>query len=334
MSLSTARVIDVHAHAVLPEVMGAAGAYGPELLEEADGTPVFRIGDYRLRNVRYRGSPFMDPDVRLAAMDRTGVDFQVLGPNPLTYFHHIPIAEAVAFCRTHNDAMAALVCRYPARLGGLASLPMQDIDAAVEELTRSVRELGLLGAQIGTDLTVTLDDPAMDRLYARLVELDVPLFIHPGPAGIDGPAAPIQLMQHELDILTGFAAQETAAVATLVFGGVLHRHPEVDICISHGGGAMALLYGRLEHAAHKRAWVPDHLKPAGAFNAALRRLWYDVHMHDERSTQLLIERIGTDRLVYGTNFAGWDQPDHAEDALAGVDLTGNARRLLRGDRTQ
>lgn len=329
MSLKTARTIDIHAHAVLSEVIGAAGHHGPEIGTDADGTPTFRICDYQLHGVRYAGSAFMDPDVRLAAMDRAGIDFQLLSPNPLTYFHHIPAPEAIAFARVHNDAMAALVACYPDRLGGTATLPMQDIDAAIAELERSVRELGLLAAYIGTDLTVTLDDPALDPFYAKLVELDVPLFIHPGPAGIDGPPAPLQLSRYELDILTGFAAQETAAVATLIFGGALHRHPALDICISHGGGAIALLYGRVKYAVHKRAWVPEHLKAPGAFDAALRRFWYDAHMHDDRSLALLIDRVGTDRLVYGTNFAGWDAPDRIEHPPVAVDFAGNARRLLR-----
>ena len=78
MSLRDAKVIDIHAHAVCEESFGTAGAFGPELHAEADGTPVFRIGDYRLRGVRYRGSPFMDVDVRIAAMDRSGIDRQLL----------------------------------------------------------------------------------------------------------------------------------------------------------------------------------------------------------------------------------------------------------------
>lgn len=332
MTLKAARSIDIHAHVVLEEVMGMAGAWGPEILQEADGTPVFRIGDYRLRNVRYRGSAFMDAEVRLAAMDAAGIDFQVLSPNPLTYFHHIPADEAVAFCRAHNDALAAMAARHPDRLGGFAALPVQDVDAAEAELGRAVEELGLLGAAIGTDFPHGLDDPSMDPLYRRLVQLDVPLFIHPGPAGIDGPAGSPALKRHELDILTGFAAQETAAVATVIYGGVTHRHPELDLCFSHGGGAVALLFGRLEHATHRRAWMPEHLRDEGAFGAALGRLWFDVHMHDDRALELLIERVGTDRLVYGTNFAGWDQPRHVDDLRIDVDLAGNARRLLRADR--
>ena len=80
MSLATATSIDVHAHAVLEQTMGAAGSYGPELGYEEK--PRFRVGNYELHGVRYRGSPFMEVDLRIAAMDRAGIDFQLLSPNP------------------------------------------------------------------------------------------------------------------------------------------------------------------------------------------------------------------------------------------------------------
>ncbi|MBI1181767.1 MAG: amidohydrolase family protein [Alphaproteobacteria bacterium] len=329
MSLATARTVDIHAHAVLPGVLGKAGTYGPELTADAEGTPVFRIGDYRLRGVKYANSPFMDPELRIAAMDRCGIDWQLLSPNPLTYFHYIPAEDAVPFNRAHNDMMAELVARYPDRLGGTAALPMQDIDAAIVELERAVGELGLLGAYIGTDFPTTLDDPRMDPFYETLVKLDVPLFLHPAPAGIDGPAAPPQMQRYELDILYGFTGQETVAMATLLFGGVLHRHPGLDVCISHGGGALALIHGRLGQAIARRKWVPDWLREPGALDATLRRVWYDIHMNDDRALDLLIERVGTDRLVYGTNFAGWDQPETVHVPDTPIDLAGNARRLLR-----
>lgn len=330
MSLSDAKVIDLHAHVVLEETFGTAGAFGPELLTEPDGTPVYRIGDYRLRGVRYRGSAFMDVEVRVSAMDRAGIDWQMLSPNPLTYFHYIPAPDAIAFCRRHNDALAAMVERYPDRLGGAAALPMQEIAGAIAELRRSVDELGLKAAYIGSGIPLDLDDPAMDPFYAAVAELNVPLFIHPGPEGIDGPPGNPALRKYELDIICGFAAQETAAVATLVYGGVLHRHPSLDVCISHGGGALALLWGRMEAASRKRAWAADFLKVDGGFAEQCARIWFDVHMHDTRSTQLLVERVGTERLVYGTNFAGWDAPEKFVPPLPDVPLADNARRLLRG----
>ncbi|RFU14363.1 amidohydrolase [Rhodobacteraceae bacterium W635] len=328
-SPQNARVIDVHAHAVLAESMGAAGDYGPEIGAHADGQPWFRVGSYQLDGVRYLGSPFMDADLRLQRMDEAGIDYQILSPNPLTYFHFIPAPKAIRFCRTHNNALAATVRNRVGRLGAIAALPMQDIPAACEELRRAITELGLLGAQIGTDMTQPLDDPAMDALYATCVELNVPLFIHPGPAGIDGPAGDPSLRRFDLDVVVGFAAQEVLAVCTLIYGGVLDRHPKLDICLSHGGGAMGYLVGRMKLAVRKRPWVIDELKPDGAFEERLCRLWFDNHLNNTSSLDLLVSLIGEDHLVYGTNFAGWDAPDPGDTHDPEPKLADNARRLLR-----
>jgi aminocarboxymuconate-semialdehyde decarboxylase len=329
MTVKTAKSIDIHAHAVLEETLGAAGVHGPELTTAADGRPLFRVGGYKLHGVRYRGSPFMDVERRIEAMDAAGIDFQVLSPNPLTYFHFVDAPSAVAFCRRHNDVLAALVARYPGRLAGLAALPMQDPVAAAEELTRSVRELGLWGAYVGTEFGIRLEDPRLDPLYRRFVELNVPLFLHPAPAGIDGPAAFPPVDRFDLELLLGFAAQETIAVGALIFGGVLDRHPELDICVSHGGGAIAFLAGRFGEAAAKRPWSQGAMREPGAFEARLKRLWFDNHVHDPRSLAFLESVVGRDRLLLGTNFAGWDQPAGGTAIAAPLWLADNARRLLR-----
>jgi aminocarboxymuconate-semialdehyde decarboxylase len=330
--LADAAVIDVHAHAVLAETMGAAGRFGPEIGARDDGLPWFRVGDYRLDGVRYVGSPFMDPDLRIRRMGEAGIDFQVLSPNPLTYFHFIEAPEAIRFCRTHNDVLARVVGARGDRLAGFAALPMQDVGAAVEELDRAVTDLGMLGGYIGTDLPRPLDDSAHDRLYEACVKLDVPLFIHPGPAGIDGPPGDARLKRFDLDVVIGFAAQESIAVATLIFGGVLDRHPALDVCLSHGGGSSAYLLGRLARAAHKRPWVPGELRPEGAFEERYRRLWFDTHLIGRRSEEFFIATVGRDRLVYGTNFVGWDAPEAGIEHKPEPDLADNARRLLRVNR--
>ena len=329
MSITSAATIDVHAHAVLEETFGGAGVHGPELIASADGQPVFRVGNYTLRGVRYRGSAFMDPDVRIAAMDRAGIEFQVLSPNPLTYFHFIDSAAAAAFCRRHNDVLAALVLRYSSRLAGLAALPMQSPSHAIAELDRAVGDLGLWGAYVGTEFGRRLDAPELDPLYARFVALDVPLFLHPAPSGIDGPAGVPATDRYDLDLLIGFAAQETLALGTLIFGGVLDRHPELDVCVSHGGGAIALLSGRFAQAAEKRPWSAGLKRAPGAFEAQLKRLWFDNHVHGDAALGLLESVVGRDRLVLGTNFAGWDQPAGGGRVDAPAWLADNARRLLR-----
>lgn len=327
-------MIDVHAHAVLEMVMGAAGPHGPELYE-VDGEPRFRAGGYELCNVHYRGSVFMEPELRIAAMNAADIALQVLSPNPITYFHFIGAADAIAFCRRHNDEIAAVVAAHAGRLKGFATLPMQDVGSAIAELRRAVRDLGLLGGYIGTDLNGrSLDDAALDPFYEACVDLDVPLFVHPQPAGIDGPPGDQRLRRFDLDLMLGFAYEETLAVTTLIFGGVLHRHPGLDVCLSHGGGAAPFMYGRFKRATQMRAWSEPWLREDGAFEQFYRRLFFDVHVHDEDSLDLLVKRSGRGQLVFGTNFGGWDSGasaagGHTDLGDLAPALEVNARRLLR-----
>lgn len=322
-------MIDVHAHAVLEGVMGCAGEYGPELGVGPEGRPRFRAGNYVLDGVDYTGTPFMDVDARLRLNDHLGIDLQVLSPNPITYFNHIEADIAAGYCRWHNDEMAKLVSAHPDRLRGFAQLPMQDIGASVTELRRSVNDLGLLGAYIGTDFGTDFDDEALDPFWAAAVELDVPVFIHPAPWGIDGPLRDERIRKYDLDLSIGFMFEETLAMACLIYGGVLDRHPGLDICMSHGGGACAYMLGRLEHQGRTRPWARDN--PTD-FQGALQRMWFDNHVHDDDSLVLLERKVGADRLVLGTNLAGWDAPSE-RDQIPFVDsYDDNARRLLRLDR--
>ena len=306
--------------------MGCAGHYGPELGVGPEGRPRFRVGDYVLDGVDYRGTPFMDVDLRLRLMDHLGIDMQVLSPNPITYFHHIEADLAAGFCRWHNDELAATAGRHPDRLRAFAQLPMQDVGAAVVELRRAVSDLGLLGGYIGTDFGIDLDDEQLDPLWALAVELDVPMFLHPAPAGIDGPLRDPRIRKFDLDLSLGFLYEETLAIACLVFGGVLDRHPGLDVCLSHGGGAAAFMAERLAHQGRSRPWARDH--PVD-FLAGLRRLWFDHHVHDGDALVLLERKVGADRLVVGTNLAGWDAPREPAEIPSVGDQDANARRLLR-----
>ena len=310
--------------------MGTAGSYGPEIGSDGPDQPWFRVGNYRLNGVRYSGSCFMDVDVRLKNMQAASIDFQVLSPNPLTYFHHIEPEQAIAYCRRHNDELATLVSRHPTRLAALASLPMQSPEAAREELERAVRELDMLGACIGAELPLALDSPRLDQFYATVCDLDVPLFIHPAPSGIDGPMGDKRLQRFELEIMLGFASQEALAIATLILGGVMSRHPTLDICLSHGGGSIAVVAERLADAARRRPWSDGVLRQDGVFEELLSRFWLDNHVHDEAVLRLLERHVGPDHIVLGTNFSGWDQPRKIDIDDPGTRiLADNARRLLR-----
>jgi aminocarboxymuconate-semialdehyde decarboxylase len=250
----------------------------------------------------------------------------MLSPNPITYFHHIEPAVAAEFCRWHNDELAALVGAHPDRFVGAAQLPMQDVDAAVAEFRRAVGDLGLVAAYIGTDFGIDFDDERLDPFWSAAVELDVPVFIHPAPWGIDGPLRDERIRKYDLDLSVGFMFEETLAMAHLVYGGVLDRHPGLDICMSHGGGACAYMLGRLEHQGRTRPWAVA--RPTD-FQGAMQRMWFDNHVHDDDSLVLLERKVGRDRLVVGTNLAGWDAPKQPEQIPFVEAYDDNARRLLR-----
>lgn len=326
-------MIDLHAHVVLEALLGAAGPLGPEL-DDGDSSvgrqPCFTVGSYRLEGVRYRGTPFMDLDLRLAAMDDAGIALQVLSPNPLTFLSHADADLAVEFARRHNDAMASLVASAPDRFRGLAQLPTQDPRAAADELRRAVDELGLVGAYLNTDLGRPLDDPGFDVIWSACVSLDVPVMLHPAPAGIDGPVRDERLERFDGALWIGFLVEETIAVSSLVLGGVLERFPSLDVCVSHGGGATSWLAERMIHGATTRGWVRGGADVA----AGLERLWWDAHVGGPTALAQLIDAFGVDRIVAGTNLAGWDQcvdPSHGDAELSEV-FDRNARRLLRLDR--
>ena len=139
------------------------------------------------------------------------------------------------------------------------------------------------------------------------------------------PADP-RLHRFNLDLIVGYAYDESLAVASLVYGGVLERHPDLDICISHGGGALPFLFGRYEGIARYRDWAPESVRQNG-FRNEVRKLWFDAHVEGQGALDLLIETVGQDRLVYGTNFGGWDTPSETSDFDAS--LTPNAEKLLR-----
>ena len=324
---TTQGLIDVHGHIVLEGSLGAAGPVcGPELGAYEDGTTWFRVGDWRLDGVPYRESLFMQVGMRLDAMDAAGIRVQALSPNPLTYLHHIPAADAVRYCRAHNDDLASVVAGHPDRFVGLGSLPMQDIDAAIAELDRCINELGLLGSYTGTDFGMHLDDARLDPFFEACVDLDAPWFLHPAPTGLDGPMRDDRMSRFSLELVAEFSLEEMLAVAMLTFGGVTRRHPDLDICISHGGGSFPMHRAKIRKLAERRPSSPDWIKEPGAFDAAVDRLWFDCHVSGEAEFTFAVEQLGTDRLVFGTNFGGWDtgSVDHLGDLPA--KLNANAVR--------
>ena len=197
------KVVDVHAHILLPGVMGSCGAAGPEMGFRENGTEYFRAGDYVLENVRFNNSPFSVPAQRIEKMAAMGIDLQLVSPNPLTYFYHQSKQSAIEFNKKQNDEIAA-VCSTRSQLVGAASLPLQDPQASCKELNRAVGTLGLVCSYIGTDVNgLALSDPQFEELWSEHERLGVPVVIHPGPRG-SYQKPDTFFDKWELDVIYGF----------------------------------------------------------------------------------------------------------------------------------
>ncbi|WP_159451446.1 amidohydrolase family protein [Demequina sp. NBRC 110054] len=317
-------MIDVHAHLFFDELLGTAGALGPEIRKVGEDRHEIVVGGYRWP-IGPKSSLAETSLQRVDSLDEDGIDVQVLSLSPLWLLTHTPAEAQVPFLRSANTLMSEWCAQQPARLAGFAALPTTDMGAAIGELEHGVRELGLVGGYIGTDARASLDHPDMDDLYEACVDLDVPLFVHSTVPGVDGPPGDPRLDRFDWHVTLGYPHEETLAVASLLFGKVLLRHPDLDVYVSHGGGSIAFQHGRLR----KFASLPRSPITVEEFDAQFSRLWFDTHVNSHDSLTLLRSVANPDRLVFGTNYRGWDSGGVDEVTSLADEVVRNAEALLR-----
>lgn len=289
--------IDLHGH-LLPEP-GASLAHLPvELGSTADEDEVV-YGGFSVGPIRRQ---LTDPAAAVEAMDRIGLERRAMSVAPLSYRYDLPPDVAIAWHRELNDAMVAACAAHPDRLLPIGIVPLQDPVAAAEEARRAVEQLGVLGLEIGTHVDGrNLDDPSLEPFWATAAALDVPLFVHPEHT----PNA--RWPDYYCINLLGNPVETAVAVASLVFGGVLDRHPELRLWLAHGGGAAPWLIGRLRHGWRMRP-EPRANGASDPLAMLTRHFWFDSLTHDPGVLRALADRFGADRLVLGSD-APFDMAD-------------------------
>ena len=300
------RVIDVHAH-LAPQVLWRAFEQGRDwhgMSHEARGEQEFIVGNGKriLINspkIRYT------PEERLADMDADGTDVQVVSIHTPLFPYHWDTAEAIRASREVNDEIAGMTQRWPDRFAGLATLPLQDVDAAVEELERAVNTLGLKGAEL--DMVVNglnWDEPQFLPLFKAAESLGALLFFHPQPQ--DNLVATDRTLRHGLPNSVGVVLEDALLAATLICGGILDECPNLRVCIAHGGGGACFAMGRVDHGWQVRSEARVNIqKPPSAYQS---RIYYDFLTSSEAGLRFLIDAVGIDRVVVGSDwpFVGWD----------------------------
>ena len=288
---------DVHAHIVPPALAAAIRSDGSQVgieLAGADDAPVLLVGEVSRGRVH---AGLLDVEARLRAMDVAGVDIQLLSAWVGLMAYGLPTEPGVRWSRLFNETLAELVGSHPGRFLGLALAPLQAPIEAAGELRRAVTELDLVGVEITTTVNGSeLDDERLEPFWSAANDLRCLVLVHPDRA-LPGRTKP----RHRLANTVGNAAETTVAAVSLACGGVLERHPDLRICLVHGGGYVPYQVGRLDHAY---AATPEQV--AGQLphppSHYLRRLYYDTVTHSPAALRFLIDFAGSDHVVLGSDY--------------------------------
>ncbi|MCH4815842.1 MAG: amidohydrolase family protein [Saccharolobus sp.] len=208
---------------------------------------------------------------------------------PWTYI--LPREDEIIIAKQVNDEIAKIVNKYPEYFGGLATLPLNDVNASIEEAERTIKELGLNGFIVGTGIgNKTIADDEYRPLLKKISQLGKPIFIHPGTLPLD-----MILNEGVEAILTSFIFETTYVITKLALTGIL-RDYGLTVIIPHGGGFIPYQIGRIDLGS--ASYSLGKFKPSDDLKEFV---YYDTVIYTKESLELLIKVIGEDHIVFGTD---------------------------------
>ncbi len=287
--------------------------------------------DMRLSTARYAKTvpTLLDLDARFRIMDAFDDYIQVVSVASPPIYAIAPADVAVELCRIANDELAELVQKHPQRFaGGIATLPMTDMDAALGEAERAIKDLRLRAVEVGSDIAgKPLDSPEFIPLYEKMVELDRPIFIHPVREMNVPDYAGEGWSKYRAWTKLGWPYATGLAMTRLVCSGVMEKFPPLKIITHHCGGIIPFLAGRLD-------WNDDFNEMAMGYRdlylkadalTYYRRFFYDTAVNGHTASLLCgLSFAGLDQMVFATDFPFDNQMGRRliRDTIASVERMG------------
>lgn len=234
---------------------------------------------------------------RIEQCNNHGVQVQVLSTIPVMFSYDAKPLDALEVSRFLNDHIATVVASYPTRFVGLGTVPLQDIDLACQELTRCVKELGMAGVQIGSNVNnLNLNEEQFFPFYALAEELGAALFVHPWQM-----LGQEHIQRYWLPWLVGMPAETSRAICSMIFGGVFERFPNLRVAFAHGGGSFPFTIGRIQHGYDCRPDLVaiDNAVPPKEY---LGKFYFDSLVHDADALRYLINLVGANRIALGSDY--------------------------------
>jgi aminocarboxymuconate-semialdehyde decarboxylase len=326
------KTIDVHSHCIPKAYVDAVrrqpDKMGSHIERNADGVE-FDVQDNG-RAIRL-GRLHEDVDQQLKDMQAAGIDVMAKSMLPPVFHYFAPVETGVRIARVVNEAIAEQAAAHPDRIVGMAMVPLQGVRESIAELDRCAAEYNMPSVIIGTNVQgKNLDEPEFFPFFERARDLGLLIFVHP-----EDVAAQERLKRYYLTNFIGNPLETSITVASLIFGGVLERLPDLKICFAHGGGYAVFGRGRWAHGQTERKEAQTTAKP---FDEYFKLLHFDTLVHDTWTMEYLIRAVGVDRALLGTDYpadmGNWRQVPQirafeflSEEDKAKV-LGGNAARLM------
>jgi aminocarboxymuconate-semialdehyde decarboxylase len=314
---------DAHAHVMPgsfpPAPAGCDPATWPSMSVAGDGTRLLVSGPVRFT----ARQAWFDAERRLAASAASGVDAEVVSPFPPLLNYALPAHPGRDLACWVNEYIAGLCAAAPGRIYGLGTVPMQDPDLAAGELG-AFRDLGLAGVEIASNVGgVSLGDERFDGFFAEASRLGMAVFVHAMPV-------PSGRLPRPATATFGVGIEGSLAAAAIVTGGVAEKYPALRLAFSHAAGGFPLMLTRAQWF-WGRTWneePPGERGPEAAPWAAAtgpaelaRRFWYDSLVFDRRAIRYLIDMLGADRLLVGSDFPAMPREEPAGRTLRSMGLS-------------
>lgn len=235
-------------------------------------------------------------NLRITDYEKFHTQVQVVCTIPVLFSYWANTHDCVELSKFLNDHIADLVARYPKNYIGLATIPMQDADAAIQELERA-KSIGHVGIQIGSNINdKNLSEDEFFPIFEACERLGMAVMIHPWQMmGFDS------MKKYWLPWLVGMPAETSRAACSLVFGGVLERLPNLRVCFSHAGGSFLPTLGRIEHGFNCR---PDLVAIDNPINPReyVGKFWVDCITHDIDALKYILNLQGSKRVCLGSDY--------------------------------
>ncbi len=239
------------------------------------------------------GADFVDLEHQLGVMDAAGIDTVVASSVIAGDVTSFELGEARAMAELLNEEIGATQHAYPDRFRGLAVLPVQDTEAAIEVLDDAIGRLGLFGVLLHSNRDGgSIADPELWPLYERIAELDVPLFLHPTRA-----FAEERVTAYSLEPPLSYMFDTTVAAMSLIVSGVLDALPDLKVVHPHFGGTLPYLVDRIDVYRRQGRWTLE--RPIREY---LSRMYTDTVSESPGALRMALELYGLDRIVFSSDF--------------------------------